>query len=115
MGVIMLSGSKLILRNNIILFFLCSLSISPIIHATDRYDPFAMSREDIQVVLKSEIAIPVPSQQKLPADISYACADIKYKDGALKFCECGDGIYMSFRTAKVRINNRVQDIVSPYW
>lgn len=83
--------------------------------AHDTYAPFAVSTEDLHMVLKDTFTVPVSCKQKLPADIMYACADIKYKDGVLKFCECGDGIYMSFRTAQVRLNNHIQDAVSPYW
>lgn len=81
----------------------------------DTYEPFQVCQEDIDAVLRKTISIPLKQNLNLPADITYACADIKYDDGCLKFCECGDGIYMSFRTAQVSLNNHVQDVVAPYW
>ena len=85
------------------------------LHGHDTYKPFAISKEDIAAVLASEVTVPVSAAVPLKPDIMFACADIKYKDGSLKVCELGDGIYMSFRTAQVTLNDHVQDAVSPYW
>jgi hypothetical protein len=79
------------------------------------YPPFTVPHEDIVAVLNGGINADTTTRIPLPADISFACADIKYKDGSLKFCECGDGIYMSLRTAQVTLNNHVQRAVAPYW
>jgi hypothetical protein len=96
------------------LIFISIVTTSAIAHK-DTYPRFAVSNKDISAVLNNGITVPVNSKKELPADITFACADIKYKDGKLKFCECGDGIYMSFRTAQVILNEREQAVVSPYW
>jgi hypothetical protein len=79
------------------------------------YPPFTVPQADIAAILNGSISTRVTTRSSLPADISFACADIKYKDGVLKFCECGDGIYMSLRTAKIILNNHDQRTVAPYW
>ncbi len=79
------------------------------------YPPFTVSENDIAGILARGVTAPVTTATKLPADISFVCADIKYHDGSLKFCECGDGIYMSLRTASVGLNGQPQDAVAPYW
>jgi len=99
-------------KQSIILLTLSSIFTA---QAHETYPEFAVTTDDIAAVLQSTVATPTKIKGNYPADILYACADIKYKDGALKVCELGDGDYMSFRTAKVALNGRVQDVVSPYW
>ena len=84
------------------------------LHATS-YPPFMVSESDSTGVINRGVTVPVTTAPHLPADISFACADIKYHEGSLKFCECGDGIYMSLRTATVALNDHPQDAVAPYW
>ncbi|MFA5306175.1 MAG: hypothetical protein WC365_01880 [Candidatus Babeliales bacterium] len=96
---------------NSIILSLCSIIG---LQATS-YPPFMVSKNDVAGVLARGVTVPITTATKLPADISFACADIKYEDGSLKFCECGDGIYMSLRTAAVTLNDHPQDAVAPYW
>lgn len=83
--------------------------------AKDIYEAFDLPLQDIATVLSQTITTPITSSNNPKADISFVAADIKYKDGVLKFCECGDGIYASFRTAKMELNDHVHDIVTPCW
>ncbi len=97
-----------------LIWTLCFVSVGQI-YAKDSYPAFCMKKNDIHAVLKKVTTLPLKLTVDLPADISFVVADVKYDNGKLKFCECGDGIYMSFRTAQVRLNNNVQHVVSPYW
>lgn len=97
----------------LLFFTLCSFFYG--VYAHDAYAPFTLGETDIQAVLAKTHLTTCTSKDVLPADITFVCADIKYKDGQLKFCECGDGLYMSFRTANVAINDKDMHLVSPYW
>lgn len=87
------------------------------IEASTSYEKFAMTDEDIGAVLNNSLSTDVKKNTTLSADISFVCADIKYDRncGSFKVCECGDGIYMSFRPAMVSMNKHVQSVVAPYW
>ena len=93
------------------LFILLSTTLA----ASDIYQRFTMRQTDIDAVLDNAIISTIASKTQLPADISYVCADIKSDGEKLTFCECGDGIYMSFRAADVELNGHKQNVVSPYW
>lgn len=91
------------------------LSLSSILATSDIYQRFNVKQSLIDATLNSAITTKIDSAKQLPADISFVAADVKYKDGRLKFCECGDGIYMSFRAADIELNGYKQNVVSPYW
>ncbi len=97
---------------HIIMFIICIASFT--IYASDKYQPFSVSKEDIKAVLEHPSVV---SAQIAPtnADIAFIVADVKYNNGAFKFCECGDGIYMSLRAADITLNHKKNNVVSPYW
>lgn len=77
------------------------------------YDPFNLSDRDIQTILQQTVTIPSSSHN---ADISFLCADMKYHNGMLKFCELGDAIYMSFtRDMRLEINGDIKQLHAPGW
>ena len=82
---------------------------------SDKYDVFNLTDADIATTLNNSIVVSAPNNKKLTADITFGCADIKYKNGVLKFCECGDGICMSLRPTWIDINGTKQWLTAPYW
>jgi len=97
-----------------LLIFFCAWSLCA--HGNhDVYDAFTLSPEDIAAVLSHTIAVQTPSKSGLTADITFGCADIKYKDGVVKFCECGDGVCMSLRPAWIEVNDKKEWLTAPYW
>lgn len=78
------------------------------------YQPFNLTHDDIQTIVNNTIS--VPSSLSDHADISFLAADIKYNNGVLKFCEMGDGIYMThLRDINLEINGKIKTINSPPW
>lgn len=96
------------------IIFLLLFSVTCSAKSDKFYRPFDLMDHEIQTILNTTILLPVHTSQ--PADISFICADIKYKDGALKFCELGDAIYMTMlRNIKLEINGQVKTMHSPPW
>lgn len=96
-----------------IIFFLFFSTVLKIVQSKD-YSPFNLSSNDIQTIFNQTIV--VPACNNLPADISFICADIKYNNGRLKFCELGDALYMSFtRDMRLEINGTVKTMHAPGW
>jgi hypothetical protein len=79
------------------------------------YPVFDLPHEDITWALQQSQTFHVPELQNCPPDIVFACADIKYSDNRLAFCETGDGVYMSLRGADIEFNNKLHWLVSPGW
>lgn len=97
-----------------LLVMVCLVS-SSICATSIEYDAFALSDADIQATLRKEVSCRLPEDKRMLAGISFGCADIKYSDGSVKFCECGDGICMSLRPAWVEINGKPEWLTAPYW
>src|SRR3990172_5457563 len=92
---------------------LISLTIS--LNAHKPYPSFVVSAEDVAGLLSQTHVTKVTTKAQLPADIAFVNADIKYKNGQLRFCECGDSVYMSFRDTDLEFNNHKQRSVAPSW
>lgn len=107
--------SMKITKNNYIFALIAFVASLGSGYASDKYAPFDLSKKNIQSALANFNVTPLPGDKLLPANITFACADIKYNKDGVKFCECGDGIYMSFRTAKLEINQEIHNIVTPGW
>ena len=75
---------------------------------------FVMSSKTINYILEQKRVIEI-EEKFLPEDITFACADIKYADGKLMFCELGEAIYMPLRLMPVMIKGQQQQIVAPCW
>lgn len=83
-------------------------------HSDQVYQPFDLNNDDIQTILNHTAAVHLPISQ--PADISFLCADIKYNNGCLKFCELGDAVYMFLLpNLKLEINGHIKTTHSPPW
>lgn len=49
------------------------------------------------------------------AEITYMFADIKFRDGALKICEFGEGKNSGVAMSDVLVNGNVEQMIKPYW
>jgi len=49
------------------------------------------------------------------ADITYLFADLKYRDGALKICEFGQGKNAATAMTDILIKGNLENVVTPYW
>ena len=95
-----------------VLFIACVMSGTA---AKSHYMPFRMNRADIDAVVGSGQAYCTKGLESIPADITFGCADIKYKQGAVKFCECGDAFFMSLRPCNIEFNDNHHWEVAPFW
>lgn len=78
------------------------------------YKPFDLPEQVIQSILYTASSISVA--HKFPADITFLCADIKYKDGELKFCELGDAVHSFFtRDMRLEVNGKIYTTHAPCW
>lgn len=79
------------------------------------YEPSNIKPEDVLTVLQSCKTFKTPELAAHPADITFACADIKFDGKRAMICECGDGIYMSLRPTNVEFAGNHYWEVSPFW
>lgn len=91
-----------------------TISLVPFSEQTYAYKPFDLSLDSINFVLNRSNSQSIQAYAR--ADVSFICADIKYHNGTLKFCECGDGTYMSFtHDMRMHINKQEHTLTAPGW
>ena len=83
--------------------------------AFSHYQAFHMEKADIKAVLNGGHVTLTRAFEAVPADITFGCADIKYNHGMIRFCECGDGCYMSLRACNIEFNDKHYWEVAPFW
>lgn len=72
--------------------------------------------EDLLAFLNETYVLECPDMpQATRADVTYMFADIKFRDGALKICEFGEGKNSGQAMSQVLINGKPYGMIKPYW
>lgn len=78
-------------------------------------EKIALSQDDLTAAATAIFTTYDQTLMNASADITFAVADLKYNNGALKIVECGNGPRCTPAGHPVFINNNIHTQMTPYW